>query len=447
MKINNLINKRILIWGYGLEGKSAADLLIKKGIKNKILVATANKIDVDATNIDFILENDILNHINEIDVVIKSSGVSSYKKEIEILRNNNIVVTTILNILLAEVAEHKNAKTIGITGTKGKSTTASICNHILQNLNYKSILLGNIGISFLDVIDDIDNYDYLVLELSSYQAKELSFNLDYSIILNLFPEHIDWHLNHENYFKDKLNIVKYAKNPIINTNDNTINNYLTEKKENYLYFNTKNGFYVKDNYIFDGDKKIFDINSIENIKGNHIFGNICAILEFLKQEKIDIIKALNTLKTFKTLEHRLEVFYNNKETNTIFVDDSISTIPEATIEALKTFKNNEIFLVLGGFDREQDYSYLVNFINDESNVKKIFLLGPTGKRLEELFKNNNKKNIEVKYFENLEDLVKSIKSHNLHNKTVLLSPASPSYGMFKNFEERGNKFKELIKVG
>lgn len=447
MKINNLINKRILIWGYGLEGKSAADLLIKKGIKNKILVATANKIDVDATNIEFILEDDILNHINEIDVVIKSSGVSSYKKEIEILRNNNIVVTTILNILLAEVAEYKNTKTIGITGTKGKSTTASICNHILQNLNYKSILLGNIGISFLDVIDYIDNYDYLVLELSSYQVKELNFNLDYSIILNLFPEHIDWHINHENYFKDKLNIVKYAKNPIINTNDNTINKYLTEKKENYLYFNTKNGFYVKDNYIFDSNKKIFDINSIENIKGNHIFGNICAILEFLKQEKIDITKALNTLKAFKTLEHRLEVFYNNKETNTIFVDDSISTIPEATIEALKTFKNNEIFLVLGGFDREQDYSYLVNFTNDESNVKKIFLLGPTGKRLEELFKNNNKKNIEVKYFENLEDLVKSIKSHNLHNKTVLLSPASPSYGMFKNFEERGNKFKELIKIG
>ncbi len=444
MKISELINKRVLIWGYGLEGKSAANLLIKKGIKNKILVATSNEINIKDDNIEFILENDILNHIDKIDIVIKSSGVSSYKKEIEILRKNNIIVTTILNILLAEMEKHKNTKTIGITGTKGKSTTASICNHILQNLGYKSILLGNIGISFLDVIDNIDNYDYLVLELSSYQCKELNFYLDYSIILNLFPEHIDWHLNHENYFKDKLNIVKYAKNPIINVNDNTINKYLIEKKENYSYFNTINGFYVEKNYIFDNNKEIFNINSIDNIKGNHIFGNICAILEFLKKENINILNALNTLKTFKTLKHRLEVFYNNKETNTIFIDDSISTIPEATIEALKTFENNEIFLILGGFDREQNYNNLVDFINNKSSVKKVFLLGQTGKRLEKLFENNNK-NIEIKYFENLEELVKSIKSNNLTNTAVLLSPASPSYGMFKNFEERGDKFQNLIK--
>ncbi len=444
MKISELINKKILIWGYGLEGKSITDLLIRKGIKNKILVATSNEINIKDDNIEFILENDILNHIDKIDIVIKSSGVSSYKKEIEILRKNNIMITTILNILLAEVEKHKNTKTIGITGTKGKSTTASICNHILQNLGYKSILLGNIGISFLDVIDDIDNYDYLVLELSSYQCKELNFYLDYSIILNLFPEHIDWHLNHENYFKDKLNIVKYAKNPIINANDNTINKYLIEKKENYSYFNTINGFYVEKNYIFDNNKEIFNINSIDNIKGNHIFGNICAILEFLKKENINILNALNTLKTFKTLKHRLEVFYNNKETNTIFIDDSISTIPEATIEALKTFENNEIFLILGGFDREQNYNNLVDFINNKSSVKKVFLLGQTGKRLEKLFENNNK-NIEIKYFENLEELVKSIKSNNLTNTAVLLSPASPSYGMFKNFEERGDKFQNLIK--
>ena len=445
MKIIELVKKRILIWGYGLEGKSAANLLIKKGIKNKILVATADEVDINDKNIEFILESDILNYIDKIDIVIKSSGVSSYKKEIEILKKNNIKVTTILNILLAELEDHKNTKTIGITGTKGKSTTASICNHILQNLGYKSILLGNIGISFLDVIDNIDDYNYIVLELSSYQVKELSFYLDYSIILNLFPEHIDWHINHKNYFKDKLNIVKYAKNPVINANDININKYLTEKKENYSYFNTKKGFYVENNYIFSENKVLFVLNSIDNIKGSHIFGNICAILEFLKKENINIINALNTLKTFKTLNHRLEIFYNNKETNTIFVDDSISTIPEATIEALKTFGNNEIFLILGGFDREQNYNKLVEFINDKSNVVKIFLIGPTGIRLKKLFENDDKKNIEVKYFENLEELVKSIKSNDLTNKTVLLSPASPSYGIFKNFEERGDKFQYLMK--
>lgn len=445
MKIKDLVNKKVLIWGYGLEGKSAADLLIKKGIKNKILVATSTPVDSQDDNFKFILEKDILNHLEDIDVVIKSSGVSSYKEEINTLRNNGVVVTTILNILLAEVQEHKNTKTIGITGTKGKSTTASICNHILQNMNYRSILLGNIGISFLDVIDKIDDYDYLVLELSSYQAKELAFFLDYSIILNLFPEHIDWHLSHENYFNDKLNIVKFAHKPIVNANDLNISKYLKNMKDNYLYFNTKNGFYVENNKIFDVGEEIFDINSIDNIKGAHIFGNVCALLTFLKQENIDIRKSLNTLKTFKTLSHRLEVFYYNKETNTKFIDDSISTIPEATIEALKTFNDGEIFLILGGFDREQDYANLVNFINEHNNVKKIFLLGQTGLRIKELFDVKNTNNIDINYFENLEDVAKSIKSNNLDNKTVILSPASPSYGMFKNFEERGDKFKEFIK--
>ena len=190
--INNLSNKKILVWGYGLEGKSAVDLLLSKDIKN-IIVATKDKFEDKKENVSFILESDILKY--DFDYVIKSSGVSIYKRECEILQKQGVIITSTLNLLLSKIIdENKKVKVIAITGTKGKSTTSSILYHILANLNYKVALLGNIGTSFLDVFNNLDDYEYLILELSSYQVKSLHCEIDYSIILNLFAEHIDWHI-------------------------------------------------------------------------------------------------------------------------------------------------------------------------------------------------------------------------------------------------------------
>ena len=417
----------ILIWGFGLEGRSTLDYFLKEGInKNNIYIATKDKIEIDG--IKCILEENILDYINEIDLVVKSSGISFYKKEVQELIKKNIKITTNLNILL----ENNKSKTIAITGTKGKSTTSSMLYHILKNLGYNVALVGNIGKSFLDIIDI--NYDYIVLELSSYQVKTLYNNLDYSIILNLFKEHIDWHLKHENYFKDKLSISNHSKKCIYNSNNELIKKYL-KIDNNFVEFGNNKNFHIKDNFIYFNNEKIIDINNFNNIKGEHIFRNICVILTFLKEENIDINKSLEILKTFKTLEHRLDIFYNKN--NTMFIDDSISTIPEATIEALKTFNNKDVFLILGGFDRKQDYTLLVDFIKKSNNIKKIYLLGQTGLILNKLLPNST-------YYNSLKDIVDSIKKEDLNNKIVLLSPASPSYDMFKNFEERGSIFKELM---
>ena len=416
---------KILIWGYGLEGKSALDYFLKIG-KNDLYVATKEAIDVKVKNVNFILEKDIFDY--NFDLVVKSSGISYYKEEVQKLINMNVKITSNLNIFL----ENNNSKTIAITGTKGKSTTSSILYHILKNMDYKVALVGNIGKSFLDIVDE--KFDYVIMELSSYQIKTLYNTVDYGIILNLFPEHIDWHKTHENYFNDKFSLSSHSEKFICNGKNEILNRYI---KNDFIEFGNLKGFYVKDSCIFYNDKKIVDTKLFTNIRGEHIFENICGILTFLKEEKIDINKALDTLHTFKTLQHRLEIFYNKN--NTIFVDDSISTIPEATIEAIKTFKDNDIFLILGGYDRKQDYNKLISLINNTNNIKKVFLLGQTGKRLYEYdFK------CEKELFNSIEELVESIKKENLDNKTVLLSPASPSYDMFKNFEERGSIFKKLM---
>lgn len=437
MKISELMDKNILVWGYGIEGKSIVEILLKNNIKNKIFVATKDKLDLSLDKVEFISEIEIEKY--NFDVVIKSPGISSYSKKVENLLNKGIIITSSLNIMLAEISENKNIKTIGITGTKGKSTTASICNHILNSLGKNSVLVGNVGVPFLSILENQEKYEYIVMELSSCQLNNIKYNIDYGVLLNLYPEHIDWHITHENYFKDKMNIVKYSKKCFLNYKDEIINNYAKKITNNYEYFNNENSFYINGNFIFYKDRKIFDINSLSNIKGKHIFENICSILSIVKYENLNVELAIQSLKNFKTLEHRLEIFYNKKETNTKFVDDSISTIPESTLKALETFKEDNILLILGGYERQQNYDVLTDYINKNSRINKVFLIGQTSERL-------NKKLNSSEIFNNFEDLVKSIKKCNLNNTTVLLSPAAASYDMFKNFCERGDKFKKLMLI-
>jgi UDP-N-acetylmuramoylalanine--D-glutamate ligase len=440
VRLRELRGKNVLVWGYGIEGKVMVDFLLKNKATDKILVATSDKVSETRDNVEFILETDILKN-DDIDVIIKSPGVSYYKSEIKILEDRGVLITSMLNILLAEAAKYKNLKIIGVTGTKGKSTSVSVLNHMLNNLNHKSVALGNIGVPFISVIEKLDDYDYLVLELSSYQIKNLAFDVDYAVILNLFPEHIGWHLSHENYFRDKLSILNHSRETILNYGNKTTVEYMAKEKRggNCIYFNTAVGFSVEDGCILNCGRKILDTKTLNNIRGEHIFMNICALLTILEKENIDPQLALNTLKTFKCLNHRLEVFYEDRDKNTIFVDDSISTVPESTIEALKTFSTDEIFLILGGFDRQQNFDELLDFIEKNKNVKKIFLLGQTGRRLSVQLGGEKSA-----FFETMEDLILAIKNHDLIGKTVLLSPASPSYDMFKNFEERGNRFKNLM---
>lgn len=449
MLINNLKNKKILIWGFGLEGKTVLDFLLKNNITNTIYVATRENINEKINNVIFIKEEDILKQ--DVEIVIKSSGISMYKPEIKELEKKNIVITHFYNILLAEILDYKKKnnkkfpKVIGISGSKGKTTTCLMCNHMLENLGYKITLLGNIGKLNADIITNFKDYDYIILEVSSYQCRTLRYPVDYSVILNLFPEHVDWHLTHVNYFNDKMLLSKYSKKSILPNSSNEVIARLQEGRDkDYFFFDTVSGFHItKDNKIYYINKFIEDTKDYPNINGTHFFKNLCAVLTIFKNENINVQEAVKTLHTFKMPEHRLEIFFKNEKDNTYFINDSISTIPEATIEALKSIKNENIYLILGGKDRKQDFSKLINEIKNNKSIKKVFLLGETGKTLKELFKKENYQNYFMD-FNSLEAIVTTIKKDNLQNTTVILSPASSSYDMFDNFEKRGELFKELM---
>ncbi len=409
MKLSSFKNKRILCWGYGIEIKSFITKIQKYSPK-KITVVDQKSI----TYSNSILEENILDYKDEFDVIVKSAGISIYKENFKQL-SKHIQYTTIPNIFFTEWSEHrkKNKKpiTIGITGTKGKSTISSVLNHVLNSLGYRSVLAGNIGVSLLDVLSNL-NADFIIVELSSYQVADLKISPNISLLNNLFPEHLDWHKSHENYFKDKQKLLEL-------------------NKENSIKIDARK---------FDFKNLDFKIKN-KCLQGEHNEKNVFAVYKILENLNIPFNKNIQkSIETYSGLPHRMKIV---KETNKItFVNDSISTIPESTIEAVKTYKNKEITLILGGKNRKQNYDKLSSFLKKMPCVKKIMLIGETE---EDIYLSLLRHNFDKKSIYKSKTLENAMKTIHKVVKTgiVLLSPSAPSYDQFKNFEERGNLFSKL----
>jgi UDP-N-acetylmuramoylalanine--D-glutamate ligase len=363
-------------------------------------------------------------------------------------KKNGVVFITEKTLFLSEInnisglPENKRPKIIAISGTKGKTTTSTFCAYLLENMGYKVLLGVNMGIPTIKLNKEAKKTDFVVLEMSSYQTSDLMTNVDVGIILNLFPEHIDWHGTHDIYYNDKMNLLRWAIYPIINGNDERILK-LVKDKNKFIEFGTQNTLHYKDGYFYDKNTKLV---SSENMKllGEHNYRNLCSVLTALKVLNVDFSKIKQEyFDNFNPVEHRLELI---KKDGILFVNDSISTIPENTIACYKVFKDKNIYSILGGFDREQDYSELVNYIINDKNIKFLALLGQTGVRLSKMLQDKGFGNVEL--CNSLEKCVEVLKAkideNGSENSVMILSPAAPSYDMFKNFEERGRRFKELV---
>ena len=425
MRLEELKNKRVGIWGLGVEGTA---------VLNKIKQLFPNK------NIAIINDDNAKDVINNLDLIIRSPGVSIYKQEIIEAKKQGIQCITEKTFLFSE-SKHKNVITIGITGTKGKTTTSTFCAYLLKRLGYKVLLVGNMGVPSINFIDNLNDYDYIVVELSSYQIADLLEFPTIGVLLNLFPEHIHWHLNTSNYYKDKSYLLEGVKYKITNYDNINCIEY-TKSYKDIIYFNKKDLIHYEDGFFYDGNKKIFSSKHMK-LLGQHNYINLCSVLTVLKVLNIDLSKLKEEdLNNFEPLKHRLQII-NHK--NYTFVNDSISTIPEATIACYKTFKDKNIYGILGGFDRNQTYIELVKYITSNKNIKYLSLIGQTAEKIEnELIKSNF---LYFKKYNNFEECFFSLfeKAKNDKNAIIILSPASASYDMFKNFEERGDKFIELIK--
>ncbi len=442
-----LENKEIVILGFGVEGESTYKFLRKHFPNKKLFIADMNinllqnKPELtDDINLEVSLGDSYLNGIEEYDLILKAPGISLKDIDISKIKDK---ISSQLELFL----EFIDVFTIGVTGTKGKSTTSSLIYKVLEEQGKDTFLLGNIGEPIFNDIDNINEKSIVVLELSSHALEYVKKSPNIGIILDVFEEHLDYYKSFEKYIEAKFNVAKFQKE-----NNFFIYNYdnINMKKFNYTYKendyavsissipNVKNKIYLKNNFIYCNNKEIMSIDEEMNLKGLHNINNIMFIFAVCDILNIDFDKAILSIKNFKPLEHRMEFVGNIN--GIYFYNDSIATIPEATINAISAIKNVNT-LIVGGKDRGVNLSKLIEFLKN-SDIENIICLPKTGEYIYDALKLSNKN---VEYVEKLENAVEIAKKVTKKNMVCLLSPAASSYGYFKNFEERGRLFKEYVK--
>ena len=436
-----LDGKKIAILGFGMEGKSTykfirkfSDTLLyildQKDYSNDELIK-------DDKNVVMITDN-YLDNLDSYDVIIKAPGV--ILKDIDI-SNFKDKITSQLELLMSVFKDN----IIGVTGTKGKSTTSTLIYEMFKSCEYDAYLLGNIGTAIFDEIDKFKEDSILVIEMSALQLEFVDVSPHVALLLNLFEEHLDHAGSVEHYYSNKLNIFKYQgkKDTGIYAYDNdNVRSYID--KNNYkqdmisVSLNSNTNMHIKDNYIYYKNKKLYDITSKRNLIGDANLENIMFALAVAEIYYLDLDKVINTINNFKPLSHRLECVgtYNG----ITYYDDAIATIPEACINAIKSLSIVDT-LILGGMDRGIDYTNLVGYLK-KSSVSNIMCMPSTGYDIYEKMKNSDKKLYKC---ETLEEAVSLAKEKTKKGYICLLSPAAASYNKYKNYIEKGNRYQELVK--
>ncbi|MBQ4084616.1 MAG: UDP-N-acetylmuramoyl-L-alanine--D-glutamate ligase [Alphaproteobacteria bacterium] len=370
----------------------------------------------------------------EVDFVFKSPGISLYHPEIQKALKEGIPVLSSTQYFL----DNNAIPTVAVTGTKGKSTTSSLLAHLLKAKGKNVLYGGNIGKPLISLLGK--RADIIVMELSSYQCADLKKGAEWTILTNLYPENLDWHKTHERYYEDKVNLLKARKKGrkafINRQNEKSVQ--MTVNMPDIAFFNDKEGFHIENGFICDGKKKLFGLSEITSLKGEHNAENICAVLSVLKDMKISLKDIVKDINTFKALPHRLQVV--SQKGNVVFVDDSISTTPETAVAALKAFDGEKTALLVGGYERGQDYGCLLDYVKNRSDVALV-TLPDTGNRV---YQSAKAEGLNVFKATTMAEGVALAKAYIGERGVVLLSPGAPSYNLYTNFEERGADFQKQI---
>lgn len=440
-----LEDKKILILGVGLEGKSTYHFLRRHFPEKKLFIADKNR-DLLEKNPEFMedihlelnMGENYLNGMGGYDVILKTPGISFKNIDITSFQDK---ITSQLELFF----EFIECFTIGITGTKGKSTTSSLTYQVLKDQGKDVFLLANIGDPIFDHIEHIHENSIAVLELSSHALQYVQKSPNIALLLNIYEEHLDHYTSFEEYANAKFNVTKFQnqKDCLIYNYDNETmkqfkyreNDYAITLKENT---NTKNSVYIKEENIYCNNRKIMSLATKLNLKGMHHINNIMFVLAICDILNLNLDTALQTIQNFEPLEHRME--FVGKFDSVEYYNDSIATIPESTINTIEALENVNT-LIVGGKDRGVELHELIQFLQN-SKVENIICLPKTGEYIYQGLKEvSNKK---VWLVQNLEEAVKIAKENTKKDTICVLSPAASSYGYFKNFEERGNLFKEFV---
>lgn len=436
MTLSDLETRRIAIWGLGKEGWASYDFLRRHFPRKEITLINQTLPDTlpDDPHTLFLLEQDMPAALNDLDLVIKAPGISLYRPLVQTLQQQKISITSATNIWFS-LPRPEGSTTIAITGSNGKSTTSALLAHILRHMGHKTALGGNIGTPLLSLTDDAD---YYVIELSSYQTADLYHAPDIAVLLNLYPEHIQWHLSHAQYYADKCHLISTGVDTVIlNQNDTLTRQNIKAVPPGTLWFNSPDALHARGHDIYNGSDKIGDARRLR-LPGEHNRQNLCAALTICAALGLELEACFEQAVTFGGLPHRLQNLGEREGIS--YVNDSISTTPEATLAALNSFPGRQITLIAGGQDRQQDFTAFSEFM---ARHKEISLIAAyeTGDRM--------RQHLPGKQAALVEDLAAAValaREITPPGGVILLSPAAPSYDAFRNFEHRGDEFQTLCQI-
>ena len=424
--------KNIAILGFWLEGKSTLNFLLNNNFAfNKLSVLDMKAQPwLETMGVSLETGEHYLEHLDQFDVIFKSAGVP-YSPEL--LQYQDKILTQ-MQFFFRNYQE----RVIAITGSKGKSTMTSLIFSILKNAGYRVKLVGNIGNPVLEEIDFAEELDFVVCELSSYMLERLEKKNYLSVLGNIFPEHMDWHGGFEKYVKAKLNILKGSEFNIVL--QKTVEEYgLATAYENietyWIWGKTSwaNGYFIHEmQELFPTEDKL--------LLGEHNTQNIAAAIAVALKIGVSMEVIHDTIKNFTGLPHRLQ--FVGEFQGVHFYDDAISTTPESTLEALKTFWKRIGTLFLGGTDRGYDFRLLMEKVQ-EYWIQNLVFFPPSGEKMARLLPDFKGK---VLHTDDMQAAVAFAFQYTEPGKICLLSTASPSYSIWKNFEEKGDLFQKAIKA-
>jgi UDP-N-acetylmuramoylalanine--D-glutamate ligase len=465
VRFSELDGARVGVWGAGREIGSFADQLARRLPSARIAVAAFDapptrdvRETLRAPDAQIVVAGDseLVTALSACDVVVRSPGVSIYRPELRSVRAAGTPVTTPTSLWLAE---RGGEGVIGVTGTKGKSTTAALAAHLARAAGRTVQLAGNIGVPALDLLDE-EPADVTVVELSSYHTADLATGPEVALVTSLFREHTDWHGSEEAYRADKLRLLglRGVRVAVVNWRDERLREELQSRgytqhvvapatgaiadgvAPGLLGYGVPDGWdAVVDGIALKGELRA---NGSElPLRGEHNALNLCGALTAL--EALDIAPALPAaLDGFQPLAHRLQPIAERD--GVLWVDDSISTTPESTLAALASFPGRELILIGGGQDRGQDYGRLARSLAELGAT--VIGVPTTGPRLIAAVRDAGAPAERALGAADMAEAVVLARAAALAlpGAAVLLSPAAPSYDNYCNFEQRGERFRELV---
>lgn len=502
MKNINFRDKKIGILGFGIENQTLLSWLVRHGASFITIcdkdVNVVEKFPISnfqfpnnfqLSNLKFQTGNNYLKNLTDFDVVFRTPGISPLTPELIAAKKKGVEISSQIKLFM----DLCPAKTIGVTGTKGKGTTSTLIYEIIKNsisgklqkdvrflhktqasgkrlrptssnLPESVYLGGNIGNAPIEFLDKLTKNDWVVLELSSFQLQDLDKSPNIAVVLDIKEDHLDYHKNKREYVEAKENIVKFQ-----NVNDYAVINldYLTSfefaaaaSSKNIYYFSRNksvdSGTFIEwteqghgshfGKIILRTSKGDYEIAKSYDVtlRGEHNLENICAAItaSYLAGANVEAIKKV--VPKFPGLEHRLE--YAGEINGVKFYNDSFSTTPDTAIAAIKSF-SEPIILISGGSEKGANYSELGKAIS-KSTVKKLIAIGVTGPKIIKAISHkqsvDSKKIKIINGLKNMKEIIKTATEESKSGDVVLLSPASASFGLFKNYKDRGNQFKSVV---